>query len=47
VGDKTFIIEATGDEEKISALEKLLAEYGLLEMVRTGKVVLIRGSRTT
>ena len=47
VGDKTFIIEATGDEEKISALEKLLAEYGLLEMVRTGKVVLVRGSKTT
>jgi acetolactate synthase-1/3 small subunit len=47
VGDKTFIIEATGDEEKISALEKLLAEYGLLEMVRTGKVVLVRGSKST
>jgi acetolactate synthase-1/3 small subunit len=47
VGDKTFIIEATGDEEKVSALEKLLADYGIQEMVRTGKVVLVRGSRTT
>jgi acetolactate synthase-1/3 small subunit len=47
VGDKTFIIEATGDEEKVNALEKLLEQYGIQEMVRTGKVVLVRGSRTT
>lgn len=47
VGDRTFIIEATGDEEKVNALEKLLEQYGIQEMVRTGKVVLVRGSRTT
>jgi acetolactate synthase-1/3 small subunit len=47
VGDKTFVIEATGDEEKVNALEKLLEQHGIQEMVRTGKVVLVRGSRTT
>jgi acetolactate synthase-1/3 small subunit len=47
VGDKTFVIEATGDEEKVNALEKLLSQFGIIEMVRTGKVVLVRGSRTT
>lgn len=47
VADDTLIIEATGDEEKISALENLLAKHGIVEMVRTGKVVLVRGAKPT
>jgi acetolactate synthase-1/3 small subunit len=47
LGDKTIIIEATGDCEKIDALERLLESYGIKEMVRSGRVVLVRGTKTT
>ncbi|MHB9131042.1 MAG: acetolactate synthase small subunit [Armatimonadota bacterium] len=47
LAEKTAIIEATGNAEKIDALEKLLEGYGIKEMVRSGRVVLVRGSRTT
>jgi len=47
VATDTFIIQAAGNEEKITALENLLKQYGIKEMVRTGKVVLVRGSKTT
>jgi len=47
VSADTFIIQAAGSEEKITALENLLKGYGIKEMVRTGKVVLVRGSKTT
>ncbi|MFQ5811522.1 MAG: acetolactate synthase small subunit, partial [Armatimonadota bacterium] len=47
VGDGTLIVEATGKEEKIDALVELLQKFGIEEMVRTGKVVLVRGPRAT
>jgi acetolactate synthase-1/3 small subunit len=47
VGEKNFIIEVTGDADKIDALENLLEKYGIQEMVRTGRVVLVRGTGTT
>lgn len=47
VADDTVIVEATGSEEKVTALEKLLAKHGIVEMVRTGKVVLVRGAKQT
>ncbi|MBF0494679.1 MAG: acetolactate synthase small subunit [Candidatus Omnitrophica bacterium] len=40
VGKKTITIEETGDEHKINALVELLRPYGVVEMVRTGKVAL-------
>ena len=39
----SMIIEITGTEEKIRALEDLLRPFGILEMVRTGQVVMTRG----
>ena len=45
--EKTITIEATGSADKIDALERMLASYGIKEMVRTGKVVLVRGTKTT
>ncbi|MCL6473178.1 MAG: acetolactate synthase small subunit [Firmicutes bacterium] len=43
VSKSTLIIEITGTEDKIQALEDLLRPYGIKELVRTGKVALGRG----
>lgn len=42
----TLTIELTGDESKISALIKLMEEYGVKELVRTGVTALERGDKT-
>ena len=42
----TRTIELTGDESKISALIKLMEEYGIQELVRTGVTALERGDKT-
>ena len=42
----TLTIELTGDENKISALIKLMEEYGIEELVRTGVTALERGDNT-
>lgn len=42
----TLTIELTGDENKISALIKLMEEYGVEELVRTGVTALERGDNT-
>ena len=47
VSDGTLVVEATGKAEKIDALVEQLNKFGIQEMVRTGKVVLVRGSRAT
>lgn len=43
----SLVIEITGNSEKLDAVEKLLSNYKLIEMIRTGKVVITRGDRTT
>ncbi|MCQ6962307.1 acetolactate synthase small subunit [Methanolobus chelungpuianus] len=45
VAPKSMIIEVTGDETKIEAIEQLLRPFGIKEMVRTGKVALRRGAK--
>ena len=45
VGAKSLIIEVTGDESKINAIEQLLRQFGVKEMVRTGKVAMNRGAK--
>jgi len=45
VGSKTVILEVTGDTDKIDALEKLLRQFGVKEMVRTGRIGIPRGSK--
>ena len=47
ISEETITIEATGTSEKMDALEALLGKFDLREMVRTGKVVMARGSEVT
>lgn len=43
IGRKSLIVEATGDELKIQAIIQSLRPFGIMELVRTGKVAMIRG----
>lgn len=45
VSNESLILEATGDEGKISALNKMLEAYGVKEIIRTGLTALERGDR--
>jgi acetolactate synthase-1/3 small subunit len=42
----SFVLEATGDEEKLEALIELLRPMGIQELVRTGKIAIARGPKT-
>jgi acetolactate synthase-1/3 small subunit len=46
VASKTIVLAVTGDTEMIDAMEKLLRQYGIKELVRTGKIALLRGTKT-
>lgn len=46
VSQDSLIVEATGDQGKINAIEDALKPFGVREMVRTGKIALLRGSVT-
>jgi len=46
VAPDSLIIEITGTEDKIDGLLEVLRPYGVLEMVRTGRVAMSRGLRT-
>ena len=43
VGSESMVIEITGEEDKINALHNLLAAFGIIEMLRTGLVAMVRG----
>jgi len=43
----TIIIEQTGTTSELDEFEVLLKKYGILEMVRSGKMVMAKGSETT
>jgi acetolactate synthase-1/3 small subunit len=39
----SVVIEITGTEDKIDRLLEVLRPYGVIEMVRTGRVAMVRG----
>ena len=46
VSSRSLTLAVIGQESKDDALEKLLCEFGILELVRTGMVALERGEAT-
>lgn len=44
--EKVLTLEVTGDSEKILALKQLINKFGILELIRTGKIALSRESIT-
>ncbi len=43
VSPESLVIETTGTEDKIDSLLEVLRPYGVVEMVRTGRVAMARG----
>ena len=43
VGLDALMVEVTGTEDKIDGLVDVLRPFGILEMVRTGRVAMVRG----
>lgn len=46
VAPDSVIVETTGTEEKINGLLEVLRPYGIRELVRTGRVGMVRGSES-
>lgn len=46
VSPTSYVIEVTGDDEKIGAILALLKPLGIKEIARTGKVAMARGVKT-
>jgi acetolactate synthase-1/3 small subunit len=44
VSPKALMVEVTGAEDKIDSLAEVLEPYGIIEMVRTGRVAMVRGT---
>ncbi len=45
VASESLIIEATGSEDKISSLIRLLEPYGIIELLKSGLVAMDRGPK--
>ena len=45
VSPRSLIIEVTGSQDKVEAMVRLLRQFGIKEMARTGKVSMVRGTR--
>jgi acetolactate synthase-1/3 small subunit len=43
----SLILMVTGDSGKLDAMIDMMTDFGIIELVRTGKVVMTRGSGTT
>ncbi len=43
----SLILQANGSSEKVDALISLLRPYGIAELVRSGKLLMARGKKTT
>ena len=46
VSPDSYVVEITGDQKKISAFIELLRPIGIMEIVRTGPVAILRGKKS-
>ena len=46
VGTVSLVVETTGEEAKIDALIELLQPFNITELMRTGRVAMVRGKST-
>jgi len=44
---ESMILQVVGDSSKIDALEEMINQFRIIELVRTGKVVMSRGQKST
>lgn len=47
LAEEALTVQVTGNTEKVDALHRMLGRYGVIEMVRTGKVIVARGTEVT
>ncbi|MBF0236218.1 MAG: acetolactate synthase small subunit [SAR324 cluster bacterium] len=47
ITENSLVVEVTGSSSKIDAIEKLFGTLGILEMVRSGKLIMARGTDKT
>ncbi len=45
--EENLILQATGNSDKLDALHLMLDKFGIIEYVRSGKIIMTRGSRPT
>jgi acetolactate synthase-1/3 small subunit len=45
VSPDSLVIEITGTEDKVDGLVDVLRPYGVMELVRTGRIAIARGAR--
>jgi acetolactate synthase-1/3 small subunit len=44
IGPENIMVEISGQERKIEAFIELMRPYGILELARTGRIALVRGT---
>jgi acetolactate synthase-1/3 small subunit len=47
IGDDTITLQVTGKSSKVDAFHTMMNPFGILELVRTGKVLMSRGKEAT
>ncbi len=46
VSPESLVVEITGNQDKVESLIEVLSPYGLLELARTGRLAMLRGTDT-
>ncbi|MBN2627835.1 MAG: acetolactate synthase small subunit [Spirochaetales bacterium] len=47
MSDKTITLEVSGDSDKLDKVHSLCSYYGVVEMVRSGKILIAKGEKIT
>jgi acetolactate synthase I/III small subunit len=47
VTNTTITLQVSGDSQKIDSMHTVFSNYGILEMVRSGKIIIARGEHST